>query len=302
MKTRGYRGLMLLPLVLLGLLSACNRETASAPAATGERQLLVVASIAPVGDFARQVGGDRVRVEVLIPPGTSPHTYEPTPAQLKTLSRADVLLLNGVGLEFWKDKVLGSVENPHLRVVTLSRGLHIEQSVEAGKVGGNPHLWLDVVNAIVYVTEIRATFVEADPAGGAIYAANSARYIEALKALDRDIMLTVASFPNRKFIAFHPAWIYFARRYGLEEAAVVEQSPGREPSPADIAHIVAVARSIGAKAIFAEPQFSSRAAKAIAEESGARVLFLNPLGDPPDFSYIRTMRHNLKQLQEGMAP
>ncbi len=297
---RAYMFPFIAILLLLGTVTACGQQ---ATPTTGPEKggLVVAASIAPLGDFAREVGGNRVQVEVLVPPGASPHTYELTPAQLKLLNRADVLLLNGVGLEFWQDKVLNSLDNPNLRVVILSEGLHIEQAVEEGNVGGNPHLWLDVVNAIIYVTRIRDAFAAADPQGAEVYSQNSARYIEDLKALDREIMLTVAQFPNKKFIAFHPAWIYFARRYGLEQAAVVEETPGQEPSPAQIAHIVEVARSIGAKAIFAEPQFSPKAAQVIAEESGIQVLFLNPLGEPPDYQYIPTMRHNLEQLRKAMG-
>lgn len=300
-RVSAYAFLLLVGIVLVFFVSGCGRTEVTPTTSTAKGGLLVAASIAPLGDFAREVGGERAQVEVLVPPGASPHTYELTPAQLKLLNKADVLLLNGVGLEFWKDKVLNTLDNPNLRVVVLSDGLHIEQTVENGQEGGNPHLWLDVANAIVYVARIRDAFVAADPGGAPVYSQNSARYIEDLKVLDRDILLTVAQFPNKKFIAFHPAWVYFARRYGLEQAAVVEETPGQEPSPAQIAHIVEVAKNIGAKAIFAEPQFSPKAAQVIAKESGAQVLFLNPLGEPPDYRYIPTMRHNLEQLQKGMG-
>ena len=110
----------------------------------------------------------------------------------------------------------------------------------------------------------------------------------------------MATFSSKKFIAFHPAWVYFAQRYGLEQAAVIETTPGKEPSPAEIAEIVKTARAIGAKAIFAEPQFSPKAAEVIAAESGAEVLFLNPLGEPPDFSYLDTMRYNVGEMEKAL--
>ena len=288
-------------LISLGVtLVACGRQTPEATTQERQGPLVVAASIAPLGDFARHVGGDEVEVHVLVPPAASPHTYELTPAQIKLLHRADVLILNGVGLEFWAQKVLDTVDNPHLHVVIASEGLEILQT-RGEEGGGNPHLWLDVINATLYVAKIRDAFAAVDPGRKDVYMKNGARYIEELKALDREIMLTVAQFPNKKFIALHPAWVYFARRYGLEQAAVVEHTPGKEPSPAEIAHIVEVAREIGAKAIFAEPQFSPKAAQVIAEESGIHVLFLNPLGDPPDYDYIQTMRHNLQELQKGMG-
>ncbi len=286
-------------LFLVLFAAACRPEKGTPAVEERGTPLLVVASIGPLGDFARHVGGDRVDVHVLVPPGASPHTYEPTPTQLKLLNRADVLVLNGVGLEFWASKILGTLDNPHLRVVIASEGLYV---VEGGaEHGGNPHLWLDVINATHYVARIRDAFVVADPAGKEEYLHRGAEYIEDLKALDKEILLTVQQFPNKKFIAFHPAWVYFARRYGLEQAAVVKHTPGKEPSPAEIAHIVQVAQEIGAKVIFAEPQFSPKAAQVIAEESGIRVLFLDPLGEPPNYDYIATMRKNLKELKRGVG-
>ena len=285
---------------VLVLLSACASPALPQRSTPGDK-VLVIASITPLGDFVRHVGGDRVQVEVLVPPGTSPHTFEPTPEQVKLLARADLLVLNGVGLEFWADKMVESAANPDLRVIVTAEGLDILQTAdEEGKVGGNPHVWLDPINAALQVARIRDALVEVDPAGKDVYLKNGARYIEDLKALDRDIMLRVAEFREKRFVAFHWAWIYFARRYGLEQAAVIERVPGSEPSPGDIAQVVEAIRSIGAKAIFAEPQLSPRVAEAIAAETGAQVLFLNPLGEPPDYDYIRTMRHNVEQLEKAL--
>lgn len=291
------------PLVaaLLLILMACARPASVNKVEVGQEPVLVMASITPLGDFARHVGGDRVQVEVLVPPGASPHTFEPTPEQVKLLARADLLLLNGVGLEFWADKMIQSASNPRLRVITTAEGLDILQTAdEHGEVGGNPHVWLDPINAALQVARIRDALVEIDPAGKDVYLKNGARYIEDLKALDRDTMLRVAQFREKRFVAFHWAWVYFARRYGLEQAAVIERVPGSEPSPGDIAQVVEAIRGIGAKAIFAEPQLSPRVAEAIAAETGAQVLFLNPLGEPPDYDYIATMRHNVDQLEKAL--
>jgi zinc transport system substrate-binding protein len=111
----------------------------------------------------------------------------------------------------------------------------------------------------------------------------------------------VKSWKSKEFIAFHPAWVYFARRYGLKQAAVIEQSPGREPSPAELARIVGTAKRIGARAIFAEPQFSSKAADTIAQETGAHVLLLDPLGSSlADRNYISMMRYNVSQMAKAL--
>jgi zinc transport system substrate-binding protein len=271
----------------------------AARGADAGNKLLVAASILPLADFARQVGGDRTDVETLVPPGASPHTYELTPAQLELVSHARVLVLIGVGLEFWADKMISAAHNPQLFVVRTAEGLNILAS-DADDPGGNPHVWLSPVNAIHQVDMIRDALMRTDPAGSDTYRANAARYIGELRALDKEIRSTVATFSQRKFIAFHAAWVYFARDYGLQEVAVVESTPGREPSPADIAGIIRTAKAIGAKAIFAEPQFSQKAAQVIAEESGAKVLLLNALGQPPSYRYLDLMQYNLAQMSRAL--
>ena len=297
----GWPTTFVVGLVALVMVVAGCGQSPSPNVVPREGNVLVVTSITPLGDFVHHVGGDRVQVEVLVPPGTSPHTFEPTPEQVKLLARADLLVLNGVGLEFWADKMVESAGNPDLRVVVTAEGLDILQTAdEEGKVGGNPHVWLDPINAALQVARIRDALVQVDPAGKDVYLKNGAGYIEDLKALDRDIMLRVAQFREKRFVAFHWAWVYFARRYGLEQVAVIERMPGSEPSPGDIAQVVEAIRGIGAKAIFAEPQLSPRVAEAIAAETGAQVLFLNPLGEPPDYDYIRTMQHNVEQLEKAL--
>jgi zinc transport system substrate-binding protein len=286
-----------LSLVSLGL-TTCAGEANSPPAK--DDRLLVAASIAPLADFTRQVGGDHVQVITLVPPGASPHTFELSPSQVKRVAGADVLVLNGVGLEYWADKLIQSAGNPELMVVDSSQGIEILGG-DAGEPGGNPHIWLDPQNAIVQVSHIRDALTQADPAHAEEYWANAERYIHELRTLDQEISDEVATWSRRQFITFHPAWVYFARRYGLEQAAVIQRSPGREPSPAEVAHIIETARRIGARAIFAEPQFSPGAAQTIAEESGAQVLFLDPLGSSlADPSYGNLMLYNVAHMAQAL--
>ena len=284
-----------LPFALALLLAACTPS----PAAGGP--VRVVVSIAPLADLVRQVGGERVTVTVLVPPGASPHTYEPTPAQVKELAQADLLVLNDVGLEFWADKLIASASNPHLRVVDTSQGIEILGQGEGEHPAGNPHIWLDPLNAVVQVQHIRDALVEVDPEHAAEYRANAERFIGELRALDEEIRQRVSTWSHKEFIAFHPAWVYFARRYGLIQAAVIERAPGKEPSPQELTQIIETARRIGAKAIFAEPQFSPKAAQVIAEETGAQVLFLNPLGGAEGpTGYVEMMRYNVEQMERAL--
>jgi zinc transport system substrate-binding protein len=211
-------------------------------------------------------------------------------------------------LEYWADKLISAANNPDLLVVVASEGQEILEGHEHGDEGedhghgggGNPHVWLSPRSAMLQVQVIRDALIQKDPERSASYRANAEAFLGELKSLDLEIRDSVAAFSTRRFIAFHAAWAYFARDYGLEQAAVVERTPGHEPSPSEIARIIQTARAIEAKAIFAEPQFSTKAAETIAEESGAKVLFLNPLGLPPENRYLDLMRYNLGEISKAL--
>lgn len=261
-------------------------------------KLLVAASITPMYNFSKEVGGDLVKVELLVPPGASPHVYQLTPGQMELLSNARVLVLNGAGLEFWADKAVEAAGNPDLLVVKTSDGVKLvdETDKHEGHGGGNPHVWLDPIDAIHQVQAIRDAFIKADPKHRQQYTQNADNYIKKLRALDKDIEKQVSTFSSKEFVAFHAAWIYFAQRYGLKQAAVIEESPGKEPSAQHIRSIVDAVKRSRVRVVIAEPQFSPKAAQVIAEETGARVVTLDPMGQPPDYDYIATMRSNVSKL------
>lgn len=263
------------------------------PAPAADR-MRVAASIPPLADFVRQVGDDRVDVLTLVPPGASPHTYELSPAEVVQVAKARVLILNGAHLEYWAPKLIAAVANTRLEVVDTSRGIPL---IGKGPHGANPHVWLDVRQAEVQVRHVRDALIRADPDHARFYEANAAAYLAKLDHLDAEIAAEIHGWHHKQFIAFHPAWVYFARRYGLTQAAVVERSPGREPSPAEVARIVQIAKRISVPAIFAEPQFSPKVAQTIAAESGARVVFLDPLGTAGETGgYIGLMRRNVARM------
>lgn len=291
---------ILLALTVL-LVSSCGNKTAE----YNPKKLQVVASIPPLQCFAKAIGGELVQVRLMIPPGASPHTYQPTTEQMKQLSNASVLVLNGMKLEFWADKAIDAANNPKLIVVKTSDGFgkaindETDEDVHGDKHGhseGNPHIWLDPVFAIHQVKLIRDKFIKADQSHKTQYTENAKNYIDRLNKLDKEISDTVKNFKHKKFVAFHPAWIYFANRYGLVQAAVIEESPGKEPSPTQLNNVIENVKKIKAKAIFAEPQFSTKAADVIAEETGIQVLILDPLGKNENYDYISNMRENLKQM------
>lgn len=292
------------------------------PALSFAEPLRVVASIFPVADMARQVGGGDVTVTTLVPAGASPHTFELKPSLVKEFAAARVFLMIGAGLEFWADQLIAS-SGQKLKPVVLSEGMamirtadkdhdeedHGASHVKGGKEPhhghetGNPHIWLDPHLAGIMVDRIQAAFTAADPAHAAAYESRARAYRNRLDELDHTIADTVKQFRTREIVCFHPSWDYFAARYGLVTAGVIEKTPGRDPGPREIAALVSRIRSFHIPTVFAEPQFSPKAADVIAKEAGVKVLILDPLGGdalPGRGSYIDLMMYNVNIMKEAM--
>ncbi len=285
-------------LVVLGAVGCSRQES------TGK--LKVVATIFPLADFVKNVAGDKVEIITLLPPGASPHTQELSPKVMKKVSGAKLLVANGAGLDFWIVDAVKNAAGSDMVVVGTSSALEgsLISGDEHDEGGTNPHFWLDPVLAQKQVETIAAALAMVDPDNKDFYLENAANYIAQLKSLDEEIRNTTQSFSSREFITFHPAWAYFAERYELVEAAVIEEAPGKEPSAAYIKEVVDIAKALKVKAIFAEPQFSTKAADAIAADSGAKVLLLDPIGGTGlegRGSYIALMRYNVAQMAEAMG-
>jgi zinc transport system substrate-binding protein len=278
----------------------------------------VIASIYPVADMVRQVGGDHVQVTCVLPPGASPHTFEPKPSLLRAFSSARIFFMIGAGLEFWAGKFI-KLAGPNLLTVVLSRGVDLIASTEHdhehhphGKesktfknepAAANPHIWLDPVIAKSMVQKITDALCRVDPAHLAYYNQRSRNYLKELDRLDHLMATTTARFKNKKYVAFHPAWAYFARQYGLESAGVIEVAPGRNPTPLQIKNIISAIGQYHIHAVFAEPQLNPRAAEIIAVEAHVKVLLLDPLGGPKQpygNTYINLLTHDLSILKEAM--
>jgi ABC-type Zn uptake system ZnuABC Zn-binding protein ZnuA len=282
---------------------------------SGLEPLTVVTTIFPLADMVKNIGGETVEVYFLLPPGASPHTYDPTVDQVLRVAGARLFVCIGGGLDDWavtladaaaKDLVLLKLtEEETLPVIEdhAADNDHPPGEHDHGPV--DPHIWLDpIIVRDVIGPAITEALAALNPAGAPSYRANLAAYQAELSALDGEIRAALAGLNNRKFISFHSAWRYFARRYGLEEAAVIAAFPGQEPSAAWIARLVDLSRAHGVKVIFAEPQFSAVMVKMLAAETGAKTAVLDPLGGPDlprANTYINLMRDNLAVLKEALA-
>ncbi len=299
-KTILYSGLLVLLVSLL--FAVVDISYAS------QRKIKVVASITPLVDFAKQVGGDKVDVVLLLPPGASPHTYEPTPKVIQEIAQAKIFLKIGSGLEFWADKMIKAA-SAKIHVVDSSRGVdlikdihhHSHNTGHKDHANTDPHIWLDPIICIEIITKIEAALSKVDPANTLYYQKNAAAYRDKLRKLDKDIQERTKSFRTREYVTFHSAWNYFSRRYGLKIAAVIEESPGKEPTPKHIRKIIGELKKLSTRVVFAEPQFSPKVAETIAREAGAQVFFLDPYGGQKDTeTYLDLMYYNLSIMEKAL--
>jgi manganese/iron transport system substrate-binding protein len=271
------------------LLIACQEDEKAEEG--GTPKVGVVVSLAIFADFARQVGGDNVDVSTLVPAGADPHTYEPGPSRIEDLTKADLVIVNGLGLEAALEDVVEENISSSAILVELAEGLSV--------IDENPHLWLDVQNAIAYVEHIRDALVEIDPAAAETYRANADSYLTELQALDEEVAAAIDPIPSdrRKLVTFHDAFPYLALRYGLEVVSVVVASPGKEPSAKDVANLVDTITAEDVPAVFKEPQLNARILELAADDAGVEVctLYSGALDKKVD-TYVKLMRFNANEL------
>jgi zinc/manganese transport system substrate-binding protein len=275
---------------------------AVAPVHAQER-VKVVASFSILGDFVKNVGGDRVDVTTLVGPNGDVHVYDPAPSDAKTIAGARLLVINGLGLEGWLPRLLQS-SGGKAAIITATRG------IAPLKVGSDadPHAWQSVVDAKIYVTNISDALAAADPADAGVFRANARDYLTKLDALDGEVREAVARIPpsRRKVISTHDAFGYFAAAYGIEFIAPLGVSTESEASARDIAGIITEIKRQKIPAVFLENISDPRLIRRISAETGARVggtLYSDSLtgekGDAP--TYIELVRHNIKALTAALA-
>jgi zinc transport system substrate-binding protein len=280
--------------------------------ATGEHDPdggpVVVASIFPIGDLVQRMAGSGIRVEVVLPPGASPATFDVTPRQLTDLRNAALFLMIGGGLDEWTSRLPEASGGP-ATIVRLSEGIPLmaEEEDEHGHEHGtgNPHIWLDPILVRDQVLpKLEEALKGAFPEDSEGIEERSKALSDSLTSLDLEIREALGPLDRRAFIATHSAWTYFAARYGLEEAGVIHLHPGHEPSSRELAALLEVARSRNIPCLFTEPQLGEVAARALATELALPTSMLDPLGGPEvegREGYFEVLRFNTRQLLEGLG-
>lgn len=251
-------------------------------------------TIPPQAELVKRIGGDRVSVEVVVPPGQDPHTFTPTPRRVMSLARAGVYFGVGVPLE---GQVLGKLRGASrgLLVVDTTEGIELRKMEGHGACqhshhhhhhghehqhcdhagARDPHVWLAPKLLVVQAQNICRALCKADPAGAATYRANLEKLTHELEEVDAEIAAALKPYRGQSFFVFHPALGYFADAYGLRQVAV--EIEGKSPTPRQLRDLIGRARAQGVKILFVQPQFDQRSAKAIASAIGGAVVPIDPL-------------------------
>jgi ABC-type Zn uptake system ZnuABC Zn-binding protein ZnuA len=296
-------------MVFAFLLSGCQVATQPAP----DSGLNVVAVETFLADITRNVAGTRAHVDSLVPLGLDPHEFEPAPKDVARLNKSQVLVVNGAGLESWLQPILSNMDGQR-QLIVASKGLKSRaaregEAVEAVPAGAgatdDPHFWLDPLEVVAYVENIREGLTQADPAGKDVYASSAAAYITQLKDLDSWIRQQVAAIPPEKrlLVTNHESLGYFADRYGFKVVGTIIPSVSTDSSPSaqELAHLVDQIRAAGVHAIFLEMGSNPQIARQLSEETGVKVvtdIYTHSITPPdgPAPTYIAMMKTNVNAI------
>jgi len=291
--------ILALGIAAANVLAACG-PTGSPSASAGP--LTVVTTTTVFADLIANVGGPFVAVTSLVPKNGDVHTFEPKPADVRTVASAKLLVMNGLGLDDWLEKTITNASaagTPLLKLGVDLPGVALLPGEDPGTQ--NPHLWMDVKYAELYVDRIEAALASADPAHGPDFKTQADAYKARLEALDAHVRAGIATIPeaNRRLVVFHDAFPYFAREYGITIVGVAVEAPGQDPSAGYTAELIQAIKAAGVKAIFSEIQFPTKLVDQLATETGAKVvanLYDDALGDPPVTSYEAVITWDTDQL------
>jgi ABC-type Zn uptake system ZnuABC Zn-binding protein ZnuA len=272
------------------------------PASSAGGKLTVATTTTVFADIISNVGGALVSVTSLVPKNADVHTFEPRPADVRTIASAKLLVMNGLGLDDWLAKTIANAAAEATPLLKLGQDLPGVALLTGDSPGTqNPHLWMDVKYTELYVDRIAAALKSADPAHATTYETQAAAYKQRLETLDTWVRAQVQTVApaNRKIVTFHDALPYYAREYGITIVGVAVEAPGQDPSAGYTAQLISVIKNAGVKAIFSESQFPARLVDQLASETGCKVvasLYDDALGDPPVTSYEEVIRWDTTQM------
>jgi len=306
------KSFLLLVAFLPVFLMSCRGAAETTQPATGvgveanaaEAVLTVTVSVLPQKYFVERIGGDLVRVNVMVEPGASPHSYEPKPDQMRALSESAAYF--SIGVEFedaWLDRIAASNDNmllvntiANIQRVEMVAHEHEDDTAHDGEeVELDPHVWTSPELVKTMSQTIYETLVELDPSHEAAYSANLKLFLQDIDALQAQIKESLTGLKSSKFMVFHPSWGYFAREFGLEQISI--EVGGQEPSAQELAGLIDQAKADNIKVVFAQPEFNTKSAEVIANEIGGKVLLISAL----EYDWLSNMRTVAQTFAETLA-
>lgn len=296
--------LLLLGVLAIGYLIQRNGRVAT----QGENNnLRVTASFYPLYFFAKTIGGSATNVYNMTPLGVEPHDYEPTTSDLARIVDGRLLIINGVGLEPWGDRINDIVKGKNVTVVKAAEGIATKKMTEEGEEVQDPHVWLDPILAKEEVKKITEAFMEVDTQNSSWYQSNARELVHELDQLDQDFKTGLSNCKQKNIVTSHAAFGYLASRYGLKQVSVTGLSPDEEPAARQMAEVAKFVKQNEIKYIFFEELVSPKLSETIAMETGAGVLVFNPLEgltedqEKRGEDYFSVQKENLKNLRIALS-
>ncbi len=299
---RGFKLYAFLWTFIFLFLTGCTKNEVGQ---TDESKLQVYTSFYCIYDFVNKIGGDKIQLYNIVPTGTEPHNWEPTAGDMRKLSNADLLFYNGAGMENFVDSVKQSVENDKIKYIELSEGIELIKKNEESNIY-DPHIWLNPINAEKEALKIKNALSEADPQNADFYNKNYEDFSKKAKELDKSFSDMVNNNENKTIVVAHEAYGYLCQAYGLKQLAIEGLSADSEPSPAKMAEVSEFIKNNKIKFIFFEELLAVKAADVISEETGAKLLVLNPFEglSQEDIDngedYFSVMYKNLENIDKAL--
>ncbi|MDQ3855948.1 MAG: metal ABC transporter substrate-binding protein [Chloroflexota bacterium] len=301
---------ILLFVLLVPFLASCN---SSAPG--GDKALRVVSTVSPITNIVYNVGGDRIRLQGIVPEGTNSHTFEPAPSDARKLAQADVIFVNGLHLEEPMLKLAEANKRATAEIVqlgerTITPNEYVyDFSFPRAQGSPNPHLWMNPLYALRYAQIVRDTLVRSDPEGESYYRGNYTLFEQRLQALDAVVRRTVQTIPadHRRLLTYHDSFAYFASRYGMRVIGAIQPADFSEPSSREVAALIGQLREQRVPAIFGSEVFPSKVLNQIAREAGVR--YVDSLRDDdlpgrpgePKHSYVGLLAQDVEVMARALG-
>ena len=259
------------------------------PAGTKDK---VAVTIFPLFDMVRNVAGSELETVLILPPGASPHTFDPTPQEVKKITGSRALFVIGHGIDDWSRTLADSAGVTKENIIAADRNIVLMD-------GEDPHYWLSVTNAKLMTAQIKDDLSQLFPEKAPLFETNLRQYQDRLTALESEINSQLAVPGNKQIATFHNAWAYFGRDHGVKIATTFEEFPGEEPTAEYLAEFTTKVRTAGVKVIFGEPQFSTKPLEALASDLGITISVLDPLGGTDELpSFEAMMKFNAQKIRE----